>query len=307
MSTYVVTLLAQTAVKGTLNVVRQAHASGIRHFSCVSSIVTFVEPGVPIYKRLARSTDWNLLTEEDAQKIQDDMVTYSVSKTLAEKALWKFAEENRDLNLVSGECLVRASCFGSDRVALLMSRFAVGPTTVIGPLTPEFLESTKPGDAQALSSSILLYNFLTGPPTTVGTLTFGYVDVRDVARALVAGIGPRVPGNHRLLIASIPWFDNVDILTHIATVRPELKDRLIRSESFGQRGFVADEEITKTVEVLGLGEVTHWKKTVEDSLDSMLKLERVWKEKGVDVDEVLGKNSSLIFWETLTVSRVELD
>ena len=34
------------------------------------------------------------------------MITYSVAKKLAEKALWKFAEEHQDLNLVSGESLV---------------------------------------------------------------------------------------------------------------------------------------------------------------------------------------------------------
>ena len=63
----------------------------------------------------------------------------------------------------------------------------------------------------------------------------------------------------------------------------------------------------KTVEVLGLGELTPWKKTVEDSLESMLGLEKLWKEKGVDVDEVLGKNMSLVFWNVLTVSRVDFD
>ena len=50
-----------------------------------------------------RSTDWNPLTGEDAHKIQDDMTTYAISKALAEKALWKFAEEHEDLNLVSSK------------------------------------------------------------------------------------------------------------------------------------------------------------------------------------------------------------
>ena len=263
---------------------------------------------MPVRRRLVRSTDWNPLTEEDAQQIQNDMVTYSVSKTLAEKALWKFAGEHKDLSIVSGRCLMRTLSSGSDRVALLTRfRFTVGPTTIIGPLTPEFLESMKPGDIPALTTSIFFYNFLTGPPTTVGKLTGGFIDVRDVARALVAGIKPKVPGNHRLLIASLPRFDSADILAHITSIRPELKDRLIKSESSGRGGIVADEEVTKTVEVLGMGEMTPWKKTVEDSLESMLELEKVWKEKGVDVDEVLGKNPSLIFWDFLTFSRVELD
>jgi len=41
---------------------------------------------------------------EDAHRIQNDMVTYSVSKALAEKALLNFAEEHKDFQLVIGEC-----------------------------------------------------------------------------------------------------------------------------------------------------------------------------------------------------------
>ena len=177
----------------------------------------------------------------------------------------------------------------------------------MGPLAPEFVESTTPGNVNALSSSIFFYNFLTGPPTTIGTFTYGYVDVRDVARALVAGVEPKVPGNHRLLLGSLPWFDSADIVTHIAAVRPDLKDRLIGSESTGQKRFIVEEEIVKTVEVLGLGELTPWKKTVEDSLESMLGLEKLWKEKGVEVDEVLGKNTTLDFWNVFAASRVDFD
>jgi len=188
---------------------------------------------------------------------------------------------------------------------LLTSRL-VGPTVFLGPLTPEHLESSKPGDVQVLSSSVYVYNFLTGPSTTAGKLTYGYVDVRDVARAVVAGVNPKVPGNHRLVLSG-PWFDNADILEHIATVRPELKDRLIKAERSDWKEFVAEEDVAKAVEILGMGELTPWKKTVEDSLESMLELENSWKEKGVDVDEVLGKNWSLDFWKVTTTSRVEVE
>jgi len=185
-------------------------------------------------------------------------------------------------------------------------RFAVGPPVFLGPLTPEFLESLKPRDAHSLSSAIYIYNFITGPSNTAGELTYGYVDVRDVARAVVAAIDPTVPGNHRLLLSSSPWFDNGDIPAHIATIRPDLKDRVIKGESSEWKAFIAEEEITKTVEVLGLGEMTPWKKTV-DSLESILGMEKIWKEKGVDVDEVLGRNWSLDFWNVATAARVELN
>jgi len=189
----------------------------------------------------------------------------------------------------------------------LTSRFPVGPPVFLGPFTPEFLESLKPGDALALSSAIYIYNFITGPPNTAGKVTYGYVDVRDVARAVVAAIDPKVPGSHRLLISSLPWFDNGDIAAHIAAIRPDLKDRVIKAESSEWKAFIAEEEIRKTVEVLGFGEMTPWKKTVEDSLESILEMEKIWKEKGVDVDEVLGKNWALDFMNAAAAARVELN
>ena len=82
---------------------------------------------------------------------------------------------------------------------------------------------------------------------------------------------------------------------------------MIKAESSEWNEFVAADEVRKTVEVLGMGELTPWKKTVEDSLESMLALEKRWKSEGVDVDEVLGKNWSLEFWKVTTVSRVEVE
>ena len=106
-------LLIQVIVEGSLNVIRQAYAAGVRHVSHTSTVVTFVEPGAPVYKRLIRSTDWNPLTVEDAEVLQNGMVTYSVSKALAEKALLKFAEEHKDLNLVISKCFALRSRVGS--------------------------------------------------------------------------------------------------------------------------------------------------------------------------------------------------
>jgi len=103
---YAVGLLVQIAVEGALNVVRQAYALGTRRVSFISSVIAFVDPATPVYTRLVRSTDWNPLTVEDARMIKNDMITYSVSKKSAEKALWKFAEKHPDLNFVSGQCFV---------------------------------------------------------------------------------------------------------------------------------------------------------------------------------------------------------
>jgi hypothetical protein len=46
-----------------------------------------------------KPTDWNLPTEG----LQSNMVIYLVSKTLINKALWKFTEEYGELDIVTGE------------------------------------------------------------------------------------------------------------------------------------------------------------------------------------------------------------
>lgn len=58
-----------------------------------------------------------------------------------------------------------------------------------------------------------------------------------------------------------------------------------------------DKSIDTFMEVLGLGNVTPWKRMVEDLVELVLKLEKsekLWK-KGCDVDEFLGKNMPLGF------------
>lgn len=107
------------------------------------------------------------------------MVTYSVSQTLAEKALWKFAEEH-ELNLVTSGYPMCASCFYSGRIISLTSCFTVGQATIIGPLTPGFLESAKPEDTQALTTSIFMCIQISSRvrPLRVGMLALSYFDAR---------------------------------------------------------------------------------------------------------------------------------
>ena len=122
----------------------------------------------------------------------------------------------------------------------------------------------------------MVYNFLAGPEKTFYTLPMGHVDVRDVAAAMVAGI--KIKGSHRLLLTG-EWFDWADAIKYIAATRPELAPRLIKTGPTGQTRPIMDSK--KALEVLGIT-LTPWKKTVDDGLDAVLKLEKDWTEKGVD-------------------------
>jgi len=126
----------------------------------------------------------------------------------------------------------------------------------------------------------------------------GFIDVRDVATALVAGI--KVNGNHRLLLTG-EWFDYVDALKYISATRPELAPRLIKTTSSGQDRPIIDSE--KALDVLGIT-LTPWRKTVDDGLDSVLKLERDWTEKGVDLTP-LKNNEWIAFGRSGNNTRVE--
>ena len=126
----------------------------------------------------------------------------------------------------------------------------------------------------------------------------GHVDVRDVAAAMVAGI--RVKGNHRLLLTG-EWFDWADAVRHIATTRPELAPRLVKINPTGQTGPIIDSK--KALEVLGIT-LTPWKKSIDDGLDDLLKLEQDWAERGIDLAE-LKNNGRLAIGQKGAKTRVE--
>ena len=167
----------------------------------------------------------------------------------------------------------------------------------MGPFAEDFIIT--PGDVSGLSTSVSVYNYLAGPEKTFSTLPMGYVDVRDVATALVAGI--KVIGNHRLLLTG-EWFDLADAIKHIAATRPELAPRLVKTGFTGQTRPIIDNK--KALEVLGIT-LTPWKKSIEDGVDAFLKLEKDWVEKGIDLTPLRDNEWVPVFAENATKTRAE--
>jgi nucleoside-diphosphate-sugar epimerase len=172
----------------------------------------------------------------------------------------------------------------------------VSPTNFIGPFAEDF--TVTPGNASELSTSVTVYNFLAGREKTLYTLPVGHVDVRDVAAAMVAGI--RAEGNHRLLLTG-EWFDWADAVDYIATIRPEVAPRLVKIGPTGQNRPIIDSQ--KALEVLGIA-LTPWKKSISDGLEEMLKLEKDWIERGVDLT-ALKNNEWVPLGESGANTRVE--
>ena len=181
-------------------------------------------------------------------------------------------------------------------VSFLTEVLLVSPTSFIGPLADGFIVT--PGAVSNLSTSVVAYNFLAGPEKTMYTSPMGHVDVRDVAAAMVAGI--RVKGNHRLPLTG-EWFDWADAVNYIAATRPELAPRLVKINPTGQTRPIIDSK--KALEILGIT-LTPWKKSIDDGLDDMLRLEEDWAERGIELDE-LRNNKWLSLGEMGAYIRVE--
>ena len=140
----------QSAIEGTLNVIRQSLQAGVTkvvltsswattldrmlpldcisagemtHFvPCLASLVatfsgaTFTEKGInPVVsstrhsESIPISIDWGHTSREDVLATdRNPLYVYCGTKTLAEQAAWKFAEEHKDLDLATSEPL-RAS------------------------------------------------------------------------------------------------------------------------------------------------------------------------------------------------------
>ena len=144
---------------------------------------------------------------------------------------------------------------------------AVNPPFFIGPLAPGF--RVPPGDRKALSTDQYIYNLLFSE-NRVETPVVGFVDVRDVAIGLVNG--QKTPGKHRIIFGG-QWFTFQEAIDYIASIHPELKDRLATAIPTLQKNSILD--IAKARDVLDLTPRS-WKESIRDAVEDLLKLEKSW-------------------------------
>jgi nucleoside-diphosphate-sugar epimerase len=121
-------------------------------------------------------SDWNPITWDEAQTTNQPLTGYRASKTFAEKAAWKFLDEQHPhFDIITFQ-----------------------PPLVFGPCEHETtLKSLN-------ESNSMVWQIVSGgkdakvPPTA----TWQWVDVRDVAAAHIAAIEPSVKGNQRFLLSA---------------------------------------------------------------------------------------------------------
>lgn len=103
------------------------------------------------------------------------------------------------------------------------------------------------------------------------------VDVRDVARAHVLALkaSPATEVGRKRIAVVGPGFSWKDAVEHLMVARPEVKSRL-PDASEAQTMIVASTDTSRARDVLGLDTYIDWKKTVEDTLDTLLAVEKSW-------------------------------
>ncbi|PHU10171.1 hypothetical protein BC332_22031 [Capsicum chinense] len=217
--------LLEPAVQGTMNVLTAAKKFNVRRVVLTSSISAMVpNPGWPGNKVFDESSWTDLDYCKSRQK------WYPVSKTLAEKAAWEFAEKN-----------------GLDVVA-------INPATCLGRLLQPGLNA----------SCAVLQQLLQGSTDTQEYHWLGAVHVKDVAMAQVLLFeNPRASGRH-LCTNGIYQFG--DFAETVSKLFPEFRVHRFTGET--QPGLVACKDAAKKLIDLGLI-FTPVEDAVKDTVDSL--------------------------------------
>ena len=183
----------------------------------------------------------------------DDAIIYVAQKVFSERAVWEFADQHPDIEVAT-----------------------VNPPFFYGPIAPG---CKAPYETGTLGSMSLLYDVIR-PEGRTGSPHF--VDVRDVARALVLAL--KAPptsqvGRKRILLSS-QWTQPKDIVEFLTKERPAVADRI--SEVFKKlpSGVTQIIDNKRLKDVLGM-EPIPWQTTILDGVDALLDIEKVCQAHGI--------------------------
>ncbi|KAL6616310.1 hypothetical protein ACP70R_038580 [Stipagrostis hirtigluma subsp. patula] len=215
--------LLEPALKGTLNVLRAAKDSGVARVVLMSSQAAMVpNPSWPADKVIDDDA-W-----ADVELLKKLQLWYNVSKTLAEKAAWDFAEKE-----------------GLQMVVL-------NPGMVLGPfLTPSVNASLH-----------ILLQLLGGVRLDLDAFYVGCVDVRDVAHSLLLLYESESAQGRHLCMESIERL--VDFTDKVADLYPEFPVQRVKEDKQGW--VVRAKDPSKKLIDLGV-RFTPFDKTIRDTVE----------------------------------------
>ncbi|MCH1442942.1 MAG: NAD-dependent epimerase/dehydratase family protein [Candidatus Poseidoniaceae archaeon] len=156
-------VLIRPAREGTVRVLTHAYNAGIRKFVITSSTAA-ISGATPTKKN-------QTYTNEDWTDLEQDVSAYTKSKTLAERAAWKFIEQHPEAQLTT-----------------------VNPNVIFGPL-----HSGSSGTSLRIIESIISSRYPGFPK-----ISFAPVDVRDVAWMHAEALENEDLVGERLMMSSTP-------------------------------------------------------------------------------------------------------
>lgn len=219
------------AVQGALAVLNAASAlTAVKRVIHTSSFACILDVAAgPCPDKTYTAADWSPLTYNDGITAPNVAAAYRASKTAAERASWKFMKsQRRHFDMVS-----------------------LCPAMTFGP----FLSGAEPQSAGEINTSNkIIWNIISAGkdgsmPPTMGPV---WVDVRDVATALVQALKVSEAGGKRYMLAR-DTYCNQEIADTARQIVPEYCSNLPHGEP-GKRGKKSHYrvDVTETERVLGV-------------------------------------------------------
>ncbi|KAA1470844.1 NAD(P)-binding protein [Dentipellis sp. KUC8613] len=247
----------QSAVDGTLRVLEAALKAGVTKIVVTASIMSLASPARIHSSAIIGASDWCDDTLERAAAA-GDMDLYGVSKTLAEKALWKFASEHPELDVAT---IHPGYLFGAPGRGQVLDQPADGTNGFIyqlisGPAGRPVPEQTPAAATHVRDAALLHVLALKAAPSPAS----------KPKRIVAVG-----PDGHFTWVEAVQW---------LYETRPELRSRL--PTVTGKETHSLDDwcrwDASSAKDIAGLEKFRGWKEMVGDAIDGILKKE---KELGV--------------------------
>ncbi|KAJ7143525.1 hypothetical protein C8R43DRAFT_953966 [Mycena crocata] len=242
-----------SAIEGSLHILREAQKAGVKKFVATGSMVTFPENAYG-------PDDWVPVTKEEAIE-GNSFVLYIAEKKFGEQAVLDFADKHPEMDIT-------IFC----------------PPWIFGPLAPGFEHIVPEPDFAAFSTDGFVYQLLRADNTNYH-YSPGTLDVRDVARIHIAGLNPVTPDHPKRVPIVSPYSANFrDAIKYISDERPELRGRLADPSKVPVwPRYQIDLDLKPVEKAFGieLGSYKTWRETILDSIDSFIAVEQQWTNKGI--------------------------